>query len=114
ELMQTVSGIDVVAIRNQGLPPFDLHVALLDLPRVLETRLDTIPADVPYLSADAAKTQAWAEIISSDPPGRRVGVVWSGNPQHGNDRNRSMQLRELEPLADVDDVTFISLQKGPA
>ena len=44
----------------------------------------------------------------------RVGLVWSGNPAHGNDRNRSIFLRELDPLADIAGVTFFSLQKGPA
>jgi ADP-heptose:LPS heptosyltransferase len=31
-----------------------------------------------------------------------------------NDRNRSINLARLKPLTDIDGVTFISLQKGPA
>jgi hypothetical protein len=42
----------------------------------------------------------------------RVGLVWSGNPQHGNDHNRSIPLRMLLPLLDAD-ATFVSLQKDP-
>ena len=42
----------------------------------------------------------------------RVGLVWSGNPAHGNDRNRSMPLRMLSPILDLD-ATFVSLQKDP-
>jgi tetratricopeptide (TPR) repeat protein len=114
ELMRTVRGIDTVAVRNQGLPPFDVHAPLLDLPRLIGTTLTTIPADVPYISADPARVENWAQILAADPPGKRVGLVWSGNPHHKNDRNRSILLREFEPLADLDGVTFLSLQKGAA
>ena len=40
----------------------------------------------------------------------RIGLVWSGNPQHRDDRKRSIQLNELSPLLDVA-ATFVSLQK---
>jgi ADP-heptose:LPS heptosyltransferase len=42
----------------------------------------------------------------------RVGLVWSGNPKHNNDRNRSIPLRKLARILDVD-ATFVSLQKAP-
>ncbi len=41
-----------------------------------------------------------------------LGLVWSGNPKQGNDRHRSMPLKTLTPLFDVD-ATFVSLQKDP-
>lgn len=41
----------------------------------------------------------------------RVGLVWSGDPGHNNDHNRSISLRALAPLLDCD-VQFVSLQKG--
>ena len=42
----------------------------------------------------------------------RVGLVWSGNAAHSNDHNRSMPLRELTRILDLD-AMFISLQKDP-
>ena len=42
----------------------------------------------------------------------RVGLVWSGTPTHGNDRNRSMSLRTMSAILDAD-ARFISLQKEP-
>jgi hypothetical protein len=41
----------------------------------------------------------------------RVGLAWSGNPDHNNDHNRSIALRTLAPLFESD-VQFVSLQKG--
>ncbi len=42
----------------------------------------------------------------------RIGLVWSGNPAHRNDHNRSIPLRTLSRVLDVD-ATFVSLQKEP-
>src|SRR5205807_3515603 len=46
-------------------------------------------------------------------PGFKVGVTWQGNPRHKWDRHRSFPLALLEPLARVEGVSLISLQKGP-
>jgi hypothetical protein len=40
----------------------------------------------------------------------RVGLAWSGNPDHTNDLNRSIPLDALTRILDVD-ATFVSLQK---
>jgi len=42
----------------------------------------------------------------------RIGLVWSGNPKQGNDRNRSMPFAQLARLLDMD-ASFVSLQKDP-
>jgi len=87
-------------------------VPVSSLPLAFGTRLDTIPADVPYLPRpDAARAQAFAARLGAHDR-LRVGLVWAGNPNHGNDRNRSLQLARLAPLFDLD-ATFVSLQKDP-
>ena len=45
--------------------------------------------------------------------GLRVGIVWAGNATHTKDRYRSMPLRLLEPLLELEGVHFFSLQMGP-
>jgi ADP-heptose:LPS heptosyltransferase len=94
------------------LPPFDLHCPNSSLPLAFATRLDTIPAEQSYLPAPAAgRVRAWEERLGSHDR-LRVGLVWSGNPKHPNDRNRSIRLRALAHILDVD-ATFVSLQKDP-
>jgi hypothetical protein len=101
------------------LPAFDLHCPLGALPLAFGTRLDTIPFAERYLPAPpAACVKAWENRLEDrledrlGPRNRlRVGLVWSGNPDHKNDHNRSMALRTLAPLLDCD-VQFVSLQKG--
>jgi hypothetical protein len=94
------------------LPAFDMHCPLSSLPKVFGTTLDTIPAEIPYLPAVPQHlVQAWRDRLGGHDK-LRVGLVWSGNPDHGNDHNRSIPLRALRPLFDLD-VAFVSLQKDP-
>jgi hypothetical protein len=69
---------------------------------------------VPYVWPDQTRAVAWAEATAAAPPGRRVGLVWSGNPKHSNDRRRSIPLRAFDPLVDVPNLSLFSLQNGPA
>ncbi|MGH6715412.1 MAG: tetratricopeptide repeat protein [Bradyrhizobium sp.] len=93
------------------LPDFDLHCPLSSLPLALGTRLETIPAAPALPPLPEAVVQAWQARLGSHKK-LRVGLVWSGNPAHGNDRNRSMPLRTLSALMDID-ASFVSLQKDP-
>jgi hypothetical protein len=56
-----------------------------------------VPAQVPYLFADPELVAEWGRRL--EPPRRqRVGLVWSGRPEHKNDHNRTMSLVQLAPL----------------
>jgi len=117
ELCPLLSGLRGVShclprTKATALPPFDLHIAIDSLPLAFGTRLDSIPLGKDYLPPlDAHLVQAWEDRLGPHDK-LRVGVVWSGSPTHSNDRNRSMPLRLLSALLDVD-ARFVSLQKNP-
>ncbi len=48
------------------------------------------------------------------PPGLRVGLSWAGSAAYRFDRQRSLRLDQLAPLAAAAGVRFVSLQQGPA
>jgi predicted O-linked N-acetylglucosamine transferase (SPINDLY family)/ADP-heptose:LPS heptosyltransferase len=104
------SGIEVLA-EGDLLPPFDLHSPLLSLPLCLATTLENIPARIPYLAADPAAAARWRARIGPA-PGLKVGLVWAGNAQHKNDRNRSIALERLLPVIDEVKARWFSLQVG--
>jgi len=115
EILQSAPGIERVFPDVQPPLSCDWYVPLLNLPKVFGTRAGTIPADVPYLSADPDRVRNWGEWISHVTPGDtqlRVGIVWRGGPDHLNDRNRSLNPSDLAPLQGIPAVTFFSLQKG--
>jgi tetratricopeptide (TPR) repeat protein len=114
-VMRTMQGVDRVIPFGAPIGAFDAHCPLLSLPYRFNTTLQTIPAAPAYLSADARDEQVWRERLrGNERTPLRVGLVWAGNPKHTNDANRSMALADFAPLADVADVAFHSLQKGPS
>jgi len=60
-LLNRVAGIDQVVTESGPLPEFDYHMPLLSLPRMFGTTLETIPNQVPYLSADPELIESWRE-----------------------------------------------------
>jgi hypothetical protein len=101
-------GAHKVLSKGDPLPEFDFHCPLLNLPLALDTRLETIPAKVPYLFADAASVKKWERKLGQK-IGARVGIVWSGSAHHKDDRNRSIALSMLNGWANLG-TSLVSLQ----
>ncbi|PFH29436.1 tetratricopeptide repeat protein [Burkholderia sp. JKS000303] len=108
-LMASLRGPAQVVARGEPLPAHDFHCPLLSLPFAFQTDAATIPGKTPYLQADPGLVRDWESRLGAR-RSLRVGLAWSGNPEHRNDRNRSIALAELMPLLDLD-VEWISLQK---
>jgi Tfp pilus assembly protein PilF len=113
EIMVPLAAEAQVTAKGGPLPAFDLHCPLVSLPLAFGTRLETIPPAAGYLSAPAQRMTAWQSRLDGKPC-PRIGLVWSGNPGHERDRERSIDLRAFMPLLDAAGakVTFVSLQKG--
>jgi tetratricopeptide (TPR) repeat protein len=107
QLCSELPGVSRIILRGEALPEFDFHCPLGSLPLAFDTTLATIPQAVPYLSV--GDKAAWKQRVGSM-KSPRVGLVWAGNPNHNNDRNRSIALKTLVPLLDVE-AQFFSLQK---
>lgn len=126
-LLQTLPSVDrLLPPPRLGVAAFQSSVAqeridaicpLLSLPRVLETRVATIPAPVPYLTADPEQVAIWQKRLAPHhtPRTLRIGLVWRGKPLHQSDplRRRSCPLEALTPLAQQTGCTLFSLQKDP-
>lgn len=101
---------------HDPLPPFDYFCPLMSLPLIFNTQLATIPAQ-PYLRAEPQRQADWARRLAAT-PGRRVGLVWGGNPRRQDkesertDARRSITLAHYAPLWDIPGISFFSLQKG--
>lgn len=115
-LQPLLSGVDGVAqCLPRGateLPEIDYHCPLSSLPLAFATDLATIPAAPSYIPAPSRERQQQWESRLGARDKLRVGLVWSGNPAHLNDHNRSVPFSLLTPLLDAD-ACFVSLQKDP-
>jgi hypothetical protein len=115
-LLAGASGVDRVIERGpEPVPPsdYDLHVPIESLPGIFGTTVASVPPAGPPLTIDPGLCDQWRRLL-----GRRarprIGLVWAGSPTSGLDQARSCRLADLAPLAEIPDVDWISLQKGPA
>jgi tetratricopeptide (TPR) repeat protein len=108
-LMARLDGAAKIVARGEALPPFDVHCPLGSLPLALKTEPATVPADIPYLSADDAHLEKWSKRLGPRQR-RRIAIAWSGNASHLNDRNRSVPFAKLAPLFSSP-AQFISIQR---
>jgi tetratricopeptide (TPR) repeat protein len=88
----------------------DFHAPLLSLPHLFATTLETIPAPVPYLAAEADRVAHWRRHLGDH--GFRVAISWQGKVHGANDSFRAFPLAALAPLAAMPGVRLISVQKG--
>jgi tetratricopeptide (TPR) repeat protein len=96
-LLAQLPGVHILLGRGQPLPEFDLHCPLLSVPLALGLTLENMPPAQSYLQPDAEMVHAWAAKACAG-PALRVGVVWSGRPEHKNDHNRSIPLTEFQRI----------------
>lgn len=112
ELVSLLAAMEEVsqAVDREGpLPPFDVHIPVLSLPRVLGTTVKTIPGQAPYLRPDSDKVAMWQRTLPAS--GQvSIGLVWAG--QEKPDPFRSIPLRECAPLLSHPALDVYSLQIG--
>jgi hypothetical protein len=100
---------DSVIGRDEALPEFDFHCPLMSLPLGFGTELASIPADIPYVRADPALVARWRRRLGARGR-RRVGIAFSGNPDHMMDALRSIPASDFSPVLRCEGVDFHVLQ----
>ena len=110
ELLAGLDGVAAVIGRGEPLPPYDVHCPLGSLPLALKTDASNIPAEIPYLRAAGPALDKWRPRLEKL-PSPRVVLSWSGSGAHPNDRNRSLSLKQLDPLLSAPSLSFISVQR---
>jgi Flp pilus assembly protein TadD len=126
-LLARCEGVDLAFDATSYIPECHLHVPMLSLPAIFGTTIETVPAEVPYLVAEATVAAHWQselaqafeadcrEPASQPGPGRSrkpflIGVAWQGNPSQKMDNWRSFPLKELAPIAALPGVRLVNVQ----
>ncbi|MBF0560981.1 MAG: tetratricopeptide repeat protein [Alphaproteobacteria bacterium] len=109
-LFKQADGVTLVE-KGQPLPQFAVHCPLLSLPRAFGTTIETIPAEIPYLRAEAELAALWRSRMA-EREGIKIGIVWRGAPRHRNDGNRSTTADRFTGLFEtLRNITYVVLQK---
>ncbi|MGH7125161.1 MAG: tetratricopeptide repeat protein [Stellaceae bacterium] len=107
-LLASLPGAPVVRARGEPLPRVDCQCPLLSLPLACRTRLETIPAEVPYLFPAPDRVARWRAAIEADirPV---IGIKWRANESTGS--QKSVPLPLLLPLIGDRRFKFVALEK---
>jgi tetratricopeptide (TPR) repeat protein len=111
-LLANAQGVDNVAPSFDHLAPFDCYSPLLALPGLLPKSQP--PVKMPYLTIPPDLVDHWRHQMARLTCGRkgpRIGLTWSGNPAHRNDRNRSIPLDQLSGFRDIPGIVWVNVQK---
>jgi tetratricopeptide (TPR) repeat protein len=109
ELFEDLPGVAGLVRRGDPLPATDYHCPLLSVAHAMGTALADIPSPGAYLQPKPDRVQAWKPLVDGI-SGPKIGVVWSGNPNHKNDHNRSIPFSFFRRLFESIPARFVSLQ----
>ena len=111
-VLATCAGLAGLVEGATVLPADALRAPLMSLPGLCGTRLETIPARVPYLRVPehVPNRAAIDASLAQAGPRRRVALVWAGNPAHNQDKDRSLAPELLETFAGLPGIAWIDLQ----
>lgn len=111
DLLKSVDGVAAVFSNDDELPDYDYKASLMSLPYLLG--LGDVGIQTPYISARQLASDILNKILLAKRDNMQlvVGITWSGNPEHLNDRKRSIPLELFEPILNRSDVLFLVLQK---
>jgi tetratricopeptide (TPR) repeat protein len=89
--------LDVIGGMREPTDGFDLHCPLMSLPLAFATTPRSVPPPAPLVPPPDLRA-AWAARLGPADGRPRIGLAWSGRPEHANDRNRSLAAAALATL----------------
>lgn len=92
---------------GQPAPPFHIEIPLISLPYVFDTTLETIPQNIPYLTAHDDLIKKWRTFLPKER--FNVGICWHGNTIHR--ANKFIPLEKLLKLSSIANVQLFCLQQ---
>ena len=91
-----------IVSQNDGIPAYNYHVALLDLPKCFNTTIDSIPYPISFLSVDEGLKAQWKKILGPKTK-LRIGILLSSNSIAYITKFRSVKV---ESMIDIFDSNF--------
>lgn len=108
KLMEETYKVDVVARPDSVWPVVpngvDYGLSICSLPGIFGAGIEEIP-NKPYIKQPKRKKP---DFLKTDK--FKIGICWAGNADHQNDSRRSMFLKDMSPLFNLENCQLFSLQ----
>ncbi|MBT8623102.1 tetratricopeptide repeat protein [Polynucleobacter paneuropaeus] len=109
-LLSNLEGCSQVLTEGEQRPDVDYECALMSLPHLFKTTIETIPSPGAYIIADPQKIEHWERILGPKLK-PRIGIVWSSVSAFTKDLARSIPLSQFITIVLPDKYEYICLQK---
>jgi len=107
-LLRSLQGVEHLVSARDPAPEADFHLYMAGAMRAVGMDINTIPATIPYLSAEPDRVAQWRARLPQR-SGKRVGIAWSGIARQATQRWRSLDDKALQALVSSG-ADFVSLQ----
>ena len=119
EMLKNCSTLKYISsqINEHDFMPGAKWCPLMSLVHRLKINSSNIPFAAGYLKAPSDRIRYWQMKLKKRDHHLLIGLHWQGNYDHENtlySRNRSIPYQHWEKLSALDNIEFISLQKGSA
>ena len=108
-ILKTLDAAILLVDNDPDENDIDFEIALMSLPHLLNTNLNTIPSMGSYLYADRDKIVSWSKRFKK--PSFKIGICWQGS-KNKIDVGRSFDLSLFKDISRLPNVELISLHKG--
>ena len=109
DLCKTIPGVDIITESNQKIS-HDVHCPLMLAPKFFGIESGYIPSQFPYLNYKPTNRINIDLMFEEQNDSLNIGVVWQGNPNHKEDKKRSVDYTLFKKLAEKGNL--YSLQKN--
>lgn len=113
-LLSRCNYVDQFLPTDVAMPAYDAEATLMSLPAIFEDTDETTPQNIPYIFADPALVKLWQQKLAHD-NNFKIGICWQVDAHNDQSKlliaRRGYPLQSFATLADLENVSFYSLQK---
>ena len=108
-LFQNIDGVDKIFLDENNIPHIDFYISLMSLPFIYRNE-KILPTTYMPFKSDLKLNKYWKNKLNINKK-YKIGIVWQGDKINNSDYKRSIPLKIFQPILELKDFQFVSLQK---
>ena len=109
-LFHKISKIDEIITDIDNVQNVDFFISIMSLPYIFRHEAKK-PCSYNFFHPNYDLKEIWRKKFNKIKK-IKIGIMWQGNKLHRSDHKRSIPLKKMHPLFELNDIEFISLQKN--